>query len=409
MSQQNTDEEGRRTDKVLEQFEKNQFFQGKLMTARDMQVEQEYHAERLHVLNRFTTGSGIVHGAEISSVEEEDDELTVTIEPGLVADAYGRPLVIEHSTTRTLPLPAEDTIYLYIRFDRSELESVPVPEVKGASSQEYMSNRVVEEFELTYQESPPEVFEDVPEIDTSLDEDTEAETFVQRLANRYHQQHRTALEPVEDPSVFVASFERTRDGSWVRGAETARRELVYDNEMLYAMLVSHITDTGQPHNRAGFGGELPSDLEELVDVGEELDRMRVQLDSLTRYVMRKTLKDEIRFFGTLASRFEAHDPEGSRLAQNIVSQAEDAMADDVFDDPSEYRSRVGQKLELHLELTEVLEDSATEESLEQYVEAVNELQTVLAEDADIVRVAETQDQVCEAADSLEELYGVVED
>jgi len=409
MSQQ-PDGEGDRTDRVLEQFERNQFFQGKLMTARDMEVEQEYHAERLHVLNRFTTGSGIVYGAEVSAVEESDSELTVTIEPGLVIDAYGRPLVIEHSTTRTLPLPSEDTIYLYIRFDRSELESVPVPEVRGASSQEYMSNRVVEEFELSYQESPPESFETPPGIDTSLDDETEPEAFVQRLANRYHQQHRTGLEPVEDPSVFVGSFERTRDGSWVRGAETAQRDLVYDNEMLYAMLVSHITDTERPHNLSGgFDGEIPPELTELVDVGEELDRMRVQLDSLTRYVMRKTLKDEIRFFSTLATRFEEHDPDGSRLAQNIVDEAEAAMADEVFDDPEEYRARVGQKLELHLELGEILEDSATEESLERYVEAVNELQTVLAEDADIVRVAETQDQVCEAADSLEELYGVVED
>jgi hypothetical protein len=404
------DGDGNQTDSVLEQFERNKFFQGKLMTARDMEVEQEYHAERLHVLNRFTTGSGIVYGAEVSSVEAGDSELAVTVEPGLVLDSYGRPLVIEHSTTRTLPLPASDTIYLYIRFDRSELESVPVPEVRGANSEEYMSNRVVEEFELSYQESPPESFERPPTIDTSIDEDTDPEAFVQRLANRYHQQHRTGLEPVEDPSVFLGSFERTQDGSWIPGAETAQRTLVYDNEMLYALLVDHITDTDRPHNRAGgTGGEVPPDLTELVDIGEELDRMRLQIDSLTRYVMRKTLKDEIRFFGTLAGRFEDHDPQASRIAQSIVDEAETAMAEDAFDDPDQYRTRVGQKLELHLELGEVLEDSATEESLERYVEAVNELQTVLAEDADIVRVAETQDQVCEAADSIEELYGVVKD
>lgn len=409
MSQQH-DEDRDQTDSVLEQFERNKFFQGKLMTARDMEVEQEYHAERLHVLNRFTTGSGIAHGAEVSSVEEEDSELTVTIEPGLVLDAYGRPLVIEHSTTRTLPLPSGDSIYLYIRFDRSELESVPVPEVRGANSEEYMSNRVVEEFEVSYQETPPESFETPPDIDTSVDEDTDPEAFLHRLANRYHQRHRTGLEPVEDPSVFVGSFERTRDGSWIPGTETARRDLVYDNEMLYSMLVNHITDTERPHNRAGgTGGEVPADLTELVEVGEELDRMRVQLDSLTRYVMRKTLKDEIRFFSSLATRFEEHDPEGSRLAQSIVDEAETAMSENAFDDPEQYRARVGQKLELHLELGGVLENSATEESLERYVEAVNELQTVLAEDADIIRIAETQDQVCEAADSIEELYGVVRD
>ena len=142
MSQEPSEEQ--RADRILEQFEKNQFFQGKLMTARDMQAEQEYHAERLHMLNRFSTGRGILYGTEISSVEETETELKVTVEPGVVLDAYGRPVVIEHSTTKTLPLPSNDTIYLYIRFENSELESVPVPEVRGASSEEYMSNRVVE-------------------------------------------------------------------------------------------------------------------------------------------------------------------------------------------------------------------------------------------------------------------------
>jgi len=408
MSQESSDKQ--RADRILEQFEKNQFFQGKLMTARDMQAEQEYHAERLHMLNRFATGRGILYGTEISAVKETETELKVTVEPGVVLDAYGRPVVIEHSTTKTLPLPSDDVIYLYIRFEDSELESVPVPEVRGASSEEYMSNRVVEGFDLVYHESPPDEFRTVPTVDTTVDEDTELEQFLHTLANRYHQQNRSELEPVEDPSIFVGSFERTGDGSWVRGAETAKRNLVYDNEMLYAMLVSHITDTEQPHNSAGnIDEELSMEFDELVEIGREVDQIRTQLHSLSRYVMRKTLKDEIRFFTGLANRFEDHDPEGSRVAQNIVEQAQDAISARAFEDPTEYRSRVGQKLEQHLTLGEVLENSATEESLERYVEAVNELQTALAEDADIVRVAEKQDQVCEAADSLEELYGVVKD
>lgn len=400
----------RRAEHILQQFEKNQFFQGKLMTARDMQTEQDYHAERVHVLNRFATGRGILHGAEISELEETESELKVTIEPGLIIDALGRPIVIEHTTTRTLPVPAEDEIYLYIGFDTSELESVPVPEVRGASSEEYTSNRIVEDFELTYQESAPEAFYRPPTVDTSIDGEAETETILQTLANKYHQQNRSEIEPVEDPTVYIGSFERTQAGSWVKGEETVQRTIAYDHEMLYAMLVSHIADSDQPHNLAGsIDEDLTPDLDELASVGEELDRIQDRIDSLSRYVMRKTLKEEIRFFGSLASRFEEHDPDGSRIAQDIVGLADDAMAETVFDDDDEYRASIAQKLELHLELTEVLEASATEASLERYVEAVHELQTALAEDADIVRVAERQDQVCEAAHSLEELYGVGED
>lgn len=408
MSQESSEESG--TDRILEQFEKNQFFQGKLMTARDMQTEQEYHAERVHVLNRFGLGRGILYGAEVSSVEETDTELKVTVEPGVVVDAYGRPVVIEHSTTKTLPLPSEDTIYLYIRFNEAELESVPVPEVRGASTEEYMSNRVVEGFELTYQESPPDEFDELPLIDTSIDEDTDTESFLQMLANRYHQRNRSKLEPVEDPSIFVGSFERTRDGAWIKGSDTVKRGLVYDNDMLYSLLVNHITDTERPHNISGdLADDIDMDVNQLRNIDNQLEQVLEQLGTLNRYVMRKTLKDEIRFFSSLASRFEEHDPQASRISQNIVEQAEDGMRQRVYDDPDDYRMRAGQKLELHLDLGEVLENSATEESLEWYVEAVHALQTALAENAPISRIAERQDQVCEAADSLEELYGVVRD
>ena len=398
------------TDRPLERFEKNQFFQGKLMTARDMQTEQEYHAQRLDVLNRFATGSGILYGTEISSVEEDERELKVTVEPGVLIDKYGRMVVIEHSTTKTLPLPAEDEIYLFIRFDESEMESVPVPEVRGASDEEYMSNRIVEDFELTFQESPPEAFDSLPTFDTAFDEDTDTETMLQTLANRYHQRNRSTVEPVEDPSIFVGSFERTRDGAWIKGADTGKRSLVYDNDMLYAMLVNHITELDRPHHQTGgIDEDISPDVEELVNLGEQFHTLQTQLESITRYVMRKTLKDEIRFFSDIATRFEEHDPEGSRIAQNIVSRAEEARNDKAYDDEDEYRKSAGQKLELHLDLGEVLEDSATEDSLERYVEAVDELQSALAAEASILEVAEAQDEVCEAADSLEELYGVVKD
>jgi len=395
------DEQGDRDDGQLRQFEKNNFFQGKLMTARDMETEQTYHADRLQTVTRFTAGKGIVHGVEISSVAESETELEVTLEPGLLVDGYGRPIAIEHRTTKTMPLPSNDDIYLYVRYDETDLESVPVPDVSGASSEEYMSNRRVESFELTYQESPPE-FEGVPDVDTSIADNPDEETAHRALANRYHQQFRTPVEQVEDPSVFVGSFERTRDGDWIPGGDTVRRDIVHDNEMLYAALVNHLTDTENPHGAGGTatGGDGAS-------VSGEVREMRDRIDTLTRYVMRKSLKDKIRFFEDVSARFEEADPAASKTAQEVVAEAESGMNDDVFDDPESYRAHVGDMLELDITLGEELEDSATEESLERYVRAVNGLQEVLADDGSALAVAEAQDGVCEAADSLEMLYDIV--
>lgn len=391
----------------LRQFEKNTFFQGKLMTARDMEAEQTYHARRFHAVNRFAVGRGILHGIEVSAVEEGDTELEVTIEPGLAVDGYGRPIVIEHTTTQTLPIPSGDELYLFLRFTEVELESVPVPEVRGASNEEYMANRTVESFELSYQESPPETFEEIPDVDTSISDHADEDKARRALANRYHQRNRTPLESAEDPSIFIGAFEQTRDGAWIKAGETVRRELVYDNDMLYAALINHIRDTENPHNlgRAAGGGDLGG--EQLRELREELEIINDQLNTLNRYVMRKSLKDKVRFFEDVSGRFEEHDTSGSRIAQEIVEEAESGMRETVYDDPEAYRTHVGDMLELDINLGEALEESATEDSLERYVRAVNELQEVLANDESVLRVAEAQDQVCEAADSLERLYDIV--
>ncbi|MDX1747089.1 MAG: hypothetical protein R3324_14220, partial [Halobacteriales archaeon] len=312
--------EAQRGDSHVQQFEKNQFFQGKLMTARDMQAEQEYHAERLHTITRFATGKGILYGAEVSGVEETETELRVTLEPGVVIDGYGRPIVIEYTTTKTLPLPSGEELYLFLRYSETNLESVPVPEVRGASDEEFMANRTVETFELTYQESPPDAFDTVPDIDTSVPDGAESDTVLRALANRYHQRYRSRIEPVDDPAIFVGSFERTRDGSWIRGSDTVRRNLVYDNEMLYATIINHITDTANPHNisERGIGGEVSGGIDELRDVNERLRDIQDRLDTINRYVMRKTLKDEIRYFEVIADTFEEDDPEASQIAREIV-------------------------------------------------------------------------------------------
>jgi hypothetical protein len=395
---------GDKDDRRLRQFEKNNFFQGKLMTARDMETEQDYHSGRLQTLTRFVTGSGIVRGVEVSSIEESETELEVTLEPGLIVDGYGRPIVIEHRTTKTLPLPSSDDIYLFLRYNESELESVPVPDVSGASSEEYMSNRRVESFELTYQESLPE-FEQIPDFDIDIADNPDEDTAYRALANRYHQQFRTPVEETEDPSVFIGSFERTRDGAWIPGSDTVRRQLVHDNEMLYAALVNHITDTSDPHGMAGRSGGGSAD--DLGDVRGTIEEMRDQMDTLNRYVMRKSLKDKIRFFRDVSTRFEEADSSASKTAQEIVEQAKSGTAEAVFDDPEAYRAHVGDMLELDIALGEDLEDSATEESLERYVKAVNELQESLAADRGVLHIAEAQDGVCEAADSLEMLYDIV--
>lgn len=98
-------------DCALDRFVRNRFFHGKLMTARDMQLEQEYHADRLETLAQHVTGKGAVCGLAVSVEQESaDDPLEVTVEPGYALDWCGRPVLVEDTAHETVPpeqLPTE--------------------------------------------------------------------------------------------------------------------------------------------------------------------------------------------------------------------------------------------------------------------------------------------------------------
>lgn len=412
MTQQRTE----MRDRALGQFEKNRFFQGKLMTPRDMQVEQEYHAERLHTLARHTVGTGIVQGLEIRAVVEADDELSVTVSPGLAIDGRGRPIVVDTETTKSVPIPTNDEIYLFARHAEVSTESVPVPDAEGVASDEQTPNRAVEVFELTYQETEPEPDDSVPEMDLELDE--ESQDPFHEIAAAYHEQYRQQPRGESDPAVFVGAFERGPDGEW-QAAETAmQRPLVYDTQMLFRVIASHLADTDNPHGVTvdPEPRDVPVNLDDIEGFERKLQFLQAELhelkadrDTLNRYLMRKSLKDKQRFFGDVADRFEQHSGDVSRVAQEIVTAATTGITDGVADDPDSYREHVRELLDAEIRLGEALEETATEDSLDQYVQAVSQLQEQLEVEASVLDVAVAQDNVCEAADSLEVLYDIVPD
>ena len=75
------------------------FFYGRLLTAEDFQLEQQYIDGQLRRLARATLGVGVVEGLVISTSES-----TITVSPGLAVDALGR--MVELTETCTAALPA---------------------------------------------------------------------------------------------------------------------------------------------------------------------------------------------------------------------------------------------------------------------------------------------------------------
>ncbi|MFC3960296.1 hypothetical protein [Halovivax cerinus] len=395
------------------QFEKNRFFKGKLMTPRDMEAEQTYHAERLQTLTRYLGGTGIVCGLTVRDVSETPDGLDVTVDPGLAIDGRGRPVVVEQVTTKSLPLPSTDEVHLFIQYSEVAVETVPVADTDGAVDSDAVANRTVEVFEVTHRETPPDGEIPVHSIDRSLVRpDDDVETVARRLVEAYHDEHRSEPDDEADPAVYLGSFERTPNGEWEALAERPGRPFVYDPALLFSLLVQHVTDDENPHRTpVREEPEKPPDgiegvAQRLATLEESVTALQRERKTFVTYALRKTIKDRVRFFTDLSTRLEPHTGDGARIARDIAELSREDLRSSE-DREQTYREQLDRLLDLLIQLGEPLEDVTTEESLERYLKSVTRLQSALESDEPLLELIDAHDQVSEAADSIQVLVDVV--
>lgn len=145
---------------------RNNYFLGKLMTARDFFAEQDYMNYRRRLGNRFMSGVGIVAGLNIFLV----DDKSFSLEPGFAIDYYGREIVVGQARVRKLnlikgfeELKDESVIYLCIRYKESFEESTFSVTSSSNSESEKQFNRIREKFELFLTKEEPQ------ELDLKVD------------------------------------------------------------------------------------------------------------------------------------------------------------------------------------------------------------------------------------------------
>jgi hypothetical protein len=106
---------------TLRYLKRNRFFSGKLLTAEDLELEQEYFREKLKRHNRYLHGFGVVFGLEISKSGS-----AVVISPGLAIDCQGNDIVVPEPLEQALPGPnLGSTIFLSISYLDKETDPVP--------------------------------------------------------------------------------------------------------------------------------------------------------------------------------------------------------------------------------------------------------------------------------------------
>ncbi|MEU5262215.1 hypothetical protein [Amycolatopsis sp. NPDC021455] len=126
--------------------ERNRYFTGKFMAARDFAADTEYLLDRHRLHNRLLHGWGIVCGLDVRPhPRPECAREWVVVTAGFAIDCHGRELVLAGDTAFRLPLPPgpdseplgedcpprHDPFLLCARFSQEKIEPVPALYAEG--------------------------------------------------------------------------------------------------------------------------------------------------------------------------------------------------------------------------------------------------------------------------------------
>lgn len=146
-------------------FERNNYYCGKLMTARDFQDEQCYFNEKRWLINRMIHGWGVVCGLDVrrkpknpNDPNEGFDDKYVQITPGMAIDCCGREIFLNENWNVKLPPektnasqqidPDEKKFIICLEYFDCKTEKVNIPTTSCESKEKYGYNRIRDSFNI---------------------------------------------------------------------------------------------------------------------------------------------------------------------------------------------------------------------------------------------------------------------
>ncbi|KQC04771.1 MAG: hypothetical protein APR53_02880 [Methanoculleus sp. SDB] len=144
----------------LHQFERNNYFFGKLMTVRDFQDEQAYFNGKRYLLNRHIHGWGIICGFQNIQIREgPSGEIIATFcDGGAALDCCGREIVVPVKGQKKVldisgnPLKfdqeAGNTLCLYLKYRECYRERVEAASSSSGCEPVCCWNRILEDYEV---------------------------------------------------------------------------------------------------------------------------------------------------------------------------------------------------------------------------------------------------------------------
>lgn len=130
-------------------FERNRYFYGKMLTARDFEIEQRYHNNKRRLLNRVLFGAGVVCGLGVY----QNDDTSFSVETGMALDYLGREIVVPTPIIRKLQmvdgyenLEKSEQAYLCLKY--SQFDREPVNNIGASDHDSEQFNKIEEGYRL---------------------------------------------------------------------------------------------------------------------------------------------------------------------------------------------------------------------------------------------------------------------
>lgn len=137
----------------MEPLKRNNFFNGRLLSAADLATEQNYFLARHRLCNRLLHGSGVVQGLRVS-VNGEPGAQNVVIGPGCALDRQGNEICV--GAEPAVPLPQKGhRLFALLCYRERLTDPVPALAESGDAGSTMQPTRIEEVFEVILTPSLP--------------------------------------------------------------------------------------------------------------------------------------------------------------------------------------------------------------------------------------------------------------
>ena len=110
--------------RLLDRLRRVNYVTGQLLTAEDLQRDQEYFRDRLRRHNRALHGWGVVSGLDVDAVQDNDGTVVVTVAAGAALSPQGDEIVVAEQVSLALPAAGAQWV-VATRYDERLVEPLP--------------------------------------------------------------------------------------------------------------------------------------------------------------------------------------------------------------------------------------------------------------------------------------------